>query len=139
MKKLPNVLESIVSFEKEHSLLNFGTPLCLHLHFIEPLLKCICQEIGMDFLFQIMKFGIVIFFNLAPTGKKNKYNFIINFLQYSGAQIFFYINSKNDSNFVAALHMVQKEENQKAASSEHNSEKATLFKTKIPRNLKLLT
>ena len=60
-----------------------------------------------------MKFGIVIFFNLAPTGKK-KNNFIINFLQYSGAQIFFYNNSKNDSNFVAALHMVQKEENQKA-------------------------
>ena len=51
---------------------------------------------------------------LGANWKKNKYNFIINFLQYSGAQIFFYNNSKNDSNFVAALHMVQKEENQKA-------------------------
>ena len=39
---------------------------------------------------------------------------------------------------MAALHMVQKKENQKAASSEHNSEKATLFETKIPGNLKLL-
>ena len=35
-------------------------------------------------------------------------------LQYSGLQMFFYDNSKNDSNFVAALHMVQKEENKKA-------------------------
>ena len=29
-------------------------------------------------------------------------------------RLVFYNNSKNDSNFVAALHMVQKEENQKA-------------------------
>ena len=94
----------------------------VYLHFIEPLLKCICQEIGMDFLFQIMKFGIVIFFNLAPTGKKNKYNFIINF----SWQLCIWFRKK-------------KIRKQRAASSEHNSEKATLFKTKIPRNLKLLT
>ena len=37
-------------------------------------------------------------------------------LQYFGSAIFFYNNSKNDSNFVAALHMVQKEENKKAVS-----------------------
>ena len=51
---------------------------------------------------------------LGANWKKNKYNFIINFLQYLGSANFFYNNSKNDSNFVAALHMVQKEENQKA-------------------------
>ena len=51
---------------------------------------------------------------LGANWKINKYNFTINFLQYLGVQIFFH-NSKNDSNFVATLHMVQKEENQKAA------------------------
>ena len=29
------------------------------------------RRIGVDFLFQIMKVGIVVFFNLAPTGKEN--------------------------------------------------------------------
>ena len=51
---------------------------------------------------------------LGANWKINKYNLTINFLQYLGVQIFFH-NSKNDSNFVATLHMVQKEENQKAA------------------------
>ena len=68
---------------------------------------------GPRFVFQIMKFGIVIFFNLTPTGKKwiQPYYKFLDALTILRERNFFYNNSKNDSNFVAALHMVQKEEN----------------------------